>query len=201
MEKTKKKSLWRVMVLLVVVALISSWWLTNSFAKYTLTVSSLDAKARVAQFLSEGSLTFTPFDSIYELTNDATVSTTEESHVHPANSDKVIAPGTGGKYDIDVTSTASGSTEVDVTYNLSFEEVSNDGIPIEYSLDNSTWTSDITSLTYQGTTAQTLYWRWVFNAANDTGVADAIDEADTALGVDGTAQVVIKAHASIVQVD
>jgi len=198
----------RFSLVLLVVALLSTCVISGTFAKYTSTASGSDT-ATVAKwsFKAMGdeiavtgtapTLKFNLFDTI----NDFGTST-EEADVKSG----AIAPGTCGSFEIKVQNTA----EVTVKYTISLEEVNSSDIPLQYSLDNSTWSDSVADLTMTGLTDQTLaigadetshtvYWRWAFEYAEGSAHAGQTDTSDNALGIaaQGTEVPSVKITASI----
>ncbi len=192
MKKNTKKI---ATLLLVAVVAVGSYFVSGTYAKYTSEIAG-DDTASVAKWawninndditsaedVTNG-YTFDLFDTI----NEADTTTTEDD-VHKTSS-KVdrIAPGTGGSFDIDITN----NSEVNATYAINFTETNANNIPIEYSTDDgSTWstvssanvpTTDIN----MGQSSQTLTvkWRWAFTGAQSSNYTSTqTDTTDTALG-------------------
>lgn len=177
MRKNAKKIF--TLLLLAVVA-CGSYFISGTYAKYSRALSGSD-KATVAKFSVSGAglnkeetATFDLFNTLMEADT-----TTAEGNV---KADK-IAPGTGGK----ITATLTNDSEVDVEAVVTLSETNASNVPIEYSLDGSTWdtaanTTKTVNLAYNGKTGDgvsntgdvTVYWRWAFekNTVED----------DTALG-------------------
>lgn len=203
-----KNRMMKVAALLLALTLMTSCFVGGTFAKYTSESAGSDT-ARVAlwKFTLEGAdmtdeFTFNLFDY-----TDANVD------VNGLNdSDKVIAPGTGGYFQIDLVN----NSEVNARYTISFRETNDSNIPLQYSVDGTTWVDSIIEL---GTTAltnvaiemghgaqATIYWRWAFNDT-DTAVTDGsahdgqTNQTDTTLGEAGSATVKITATVTVEQVD
>ena len=174
MQKNLKKL--GILLLLIVVA-IGSYFIAGTYARYTRKLTGSDT-ASVAKFSvsatglnSEQTANINLFSTIKEEDTNS-----EEKNV----ANKKIAPGTGGKF----TTTLTNDSEVDVKASITLEEVNNNNIPIEYSIDGVTWnnaesakrdiTLDHTEKTSGNTSEDvTIYWRWKF---------DSNDSVDTALG-------------------
>lgn len=191
-----RKNTKRAIGLLLILALLATFALTASIARYVST-ASLDDTARVAVFDVgvNNNVTFDLFSASRLRDSDGT---NTETDVWSNNSDKVIAPGTSGKSDFGFRN--NGNTEVTVNAIVRFTATNPNNIPLEYSADGVTWNSDISAVTanvndIQGEETATLYWRWPFS----TGTAG--DEADTALGVAGTATVTVTATVTFTQAD
>lgn len=203
MKKNAKKIF--VMLLLAVVA-SGSYFISGTYAKYSKALSGSDT-ATVAKFSvsatdlgTAASQTISLFDT---LKDDDT--TTDEAHVKTGS--KLIAPGTSGKF----TTTLTNDSEVDVEAVVTLEETNEKNVPIEYSLDGTTWVKvddttkkvELTSanLDYAGKASGTsskdvdVYWRWAFG--DDASVA-----TDTPLGETSPAPTVTtKVVATFTQID
>lgn len=202
MKKNTKKIC--VMLLLAVVA-IASYFVSGTYAKYTRALGGSDT-ATVAKFsVTAGTLNkeqnaeIALFDTIKE--EDTT---SAEKHVKG----NLIAPGTGGKFEIALTN----ASEVDVDAVITLKETANtSNVPIKYSLDGTTWdTADATTktvnLNYVGGTKDsdtiTVYWRWAFEDKTSEENTTKRDTADTDLGEKETAPTVTtKVTATFTQVD
>ena len=208
----RKNKTMRVASGLLVATLLTTSMISGTFAKYTSSASGSD-EARVAKWsfdvgntdiTAENTITFNLFNGVKEADT-----TSNETHLKTTDG-TIIAPGTGGSFEIVLTN----KSEVTAKYAIDFTETnsSNPVIPIEYSTDKKTWTSEIdtldikaddtkTALTYDnGTTTVTVYWRWAYESAQ-TPVRNQSDENDTALGKTGTATVTVTANITATQVD
>ena len=210
----KKNKAMRLASTLLVVALLTACAISGTFAKYTTTATNSDSatvakwslKLNNDEFTSTNAVTFGLFDTVNE-TNLL------DSEKHVVEGD--IAPGTGGSFDLEVTN----ASDVDATYTIKLEETNTSGVPLRYSLDGETWTDSISELTMTGLQNQslakktsdatasadhTVYWRWVFDSAENNAYTmhtDQTDVTDTALGVAGTGTVEIKATITATQVN
>lgn len=195
-QNKKNRSTWAEGLVVLVLAIVTTCLAGFTYAKYSSTVSGNDS-ATVAGWnwqingttLAAGTSTFT-FD-LFNTIKD-TDGTTAETDVTAGK----IAPGTSGNVAIKI----DNVSDVNATYAIVFAAVNADNIPIEYSVDNATWSSDITSINVNatniamtnGTATVTVYWRWAF---------EGNDATDTALGFGGTASVTVTATATFTQVD
>lgn len=122
----------------------------------------------------------------------------DEADVSPIDG-TIIAPGTMGSFVL----TIQNKSQVTAKYSVAFSVTNADNIPVEFSADGGTWDSDISNLNVTdavlaiGSSAVNVpvYWRWVFYTS------DAQDSADTSLGADGTASIVVTANVTATQVD
>jgi len=207
--KVRKNHLLRFASILFLFAMITNIAMTGTLAKYTASATGT-SKANIAQFsvsvagadiASSSSVTVNLFDTVKELTG-GNVSETNESTADVSS--QKIAPGTGGVFEISVVN----NSDVKVTVTFSSVSESLNGVPIQYSTDNSNWTAAGTSLSSKissqtvtidagdtgPVTLATIYWRWPFS------VSSALDKDDTDLGVAG-GQVSVTLTVSAVQVD
>ena len=186
MKKNTKKI---AVLLLVAVVAVGSYFVSGTYAKYTSEFSG-SGSANVAKwswtinnkdFTTAASVseefTFNPFADIKDSDGNA------ETDVD----DDLIAPGTKGEITLDITN----NSEVNATYTVAYTVTNTSNVPLEFSNNGTSWTSDITSLDVStpvnidmngGTATQnTIYWRWVYeNGTGDTLTAN--DATDTALG-------------------
>lgn len=184
-----KKKLSILAVLLLAVA-ISAYSVGGTFAKYTSVINGTSSNARVAKwgFTVDGepasnTFAFNLFDTLYE--EDAE---TAEEDVESSNSDKVIAPGTGGKFTLALANVG----EVNAEYTIDFDVENENNIPIEFKVGNGSWTSSLddisaTAINIGADAEVVIQWRWAFEIEDDdetdgTDESVARDYADTTLG-------------------
>ena len=209
----KKNKMMRMASALLVATLLSTSVIAGTFAKYTSTASGNDV-ATVAKWSftaigediavtgDKSDLKFNLFDTINDTENTA-----KETDVATGK----IAPGTAGSFAI----TVQNTSEVTASYTIGLKETNDSNVPLQYSLDGSTWVDSIDKLTMTDLTNQklnmnsnavshTVYWRWVYEGTTSGAHAGQTDETDTKLGIDakGTAPTVtIEATISATQVD
>lgn len=208
----KKNTMMRLASVLLVAVLMTTCVISGTFAKYTSTVSA-SSTATVAKWSfkvndDEIATTSSPtvkFD-LFTTVNEADTTTTEE-HV----SSNKIAPGTGGSFTIKV----KNDSEVTAQYTITFTETNTDNIPLQYSVDGTTWKDSIAELELTNFTSQTLaigagevshtvYWRWVFDDTTSGAHNGQTDATDTVLGIQAqtTASTVeISMNITVTQVD
>ena len=209
MKNNKQKVL---TIALLVFAAIGSYFIAGTYAKYTSDISGSDS-AGVAKWswtinnstidsvaAANAGYTFNLFDTV----KDSNL-TSDETDVASG----LIAPGTSGSFDIDITN----NSEVNATYAIVFTETNNGSIPIEYSSDGSTWVTTVGSLNVSATainmgassTTKTVYWRWAITGSQSTNYTSTqTDETDTALGFGANtspATVQVTATVTVTQVD
>ena len=209
-ENTKKIAI----VLLVAIIAVGSYFVSGTYAKYTSSIAGND-NANVAKWswtINKTDIN-TYADSIkteaytFDLFN--TIKDTKDSNDETDVAENLIAPGTKGAITIDI----KNNSEVNATYAIAFTETQSNQpegvtrIPVEYSLDGESWTTDITTLKVDATniamgasaTQTTVYWRWVYSTD------DAADIIDTKIGFEANAtnvpNVKVTATVTVTQVD
>ena len=209
MKKNKNKI--ATLLLLAIVA-VGSYFVAGTYAKYTSEIAGSD-NASVAKWAWK--INQEDFKSASDVTRGYTFDlfeTIKEADTTSAETDvgdDLIAPGTGGSFDIAITN----NSEVNATYAVAFTETNESGIPIEYSVDGSTWVSDVSGINVpatainMGQTASTLTvkWRWAFTGNDSTNYTSTqTDATDTALGFaanDTAPTVQVNATVTVTQVD
>ena len=192
-----KNKMMRIAAFLLVAVLLSVCVISGTYAKYTSTIAGSDS-ARVAKWdiqvggvtaNSSDEFTFNLFNTIVDTLNDG-----NETDIAPADG-SIIAPGTKGSFKIEI----ANESEVTAKYAIAFSAVNTAGIPVQFSTDGTTWTSDITTLNVadtqieiDGSASVTVYWQWVF---------DGNDTTDTNLGLAGSATIAVTASVTATQVD
>ena len=184
MEKKRNKALTLTLVLLLLV-MVTLGTLGGTFAKYTSSATGTDS-ARVAKwsFTVEDEDIVTTDEFVIDLFN------TTYDYVKSAGTDNVVAPGTSGEFELNLTN----GSEVDADYVIDYEVTNAAGIPIQFSVDGNNWSDTLAqatgTLTSNGeATAVTIQWKWV----TDT------DAADTELGAKGTDTITVKATVTATQ--
>lgn len=175
----KRNKFFMLGIVTVLVAVLSLTFVSNTFAKYTSTVTGNDT-AKVAKwaFECDGSafglsvptspVTFNLLETRYD--SDGSSAETDVKN-------DLIAPGTQGKFDIVLTN----KSEVTATYKIDFT-VDEAGVPLQWSTDGTNWTDELADITVPvklametGSDTVVVYWRWAFNSGNDS--------LDTSLGI------------------
>ncbi len=180
------------------VAILSLTLVSGTYAKYTSTVSGEDS-ATVAKWgfevnsealnLGSEELTFNLFDTILDTKDNL-----DEADV--ANGK--IAPGTKGSFAFSI----KNASEVTAQYELFLEVTNENNIPLVFKVDSGKVTPGATALK-TGTlaikakaTTITVEWEWPFEATSPN-----TDEADTVLGIGGTATITVTAKLVFTQID
>ena len=200
MNTMKKRSIMiRVMAVLSVVMMFTMCFVGGTFAKYTSSGSGFDS-ATVAKWsfnvggtdiATENSFTFNLFNTVKD-TGGA-----NEDDINPADG-SIIAPGTQGSFELVLTN----ASQVTAQYAIDYTVTNTNNIPVEFSVDGTHWSSELTDVTASdetklaansGTTTITVQWKWKFNGGDDS--------YDTALGKDGAATLTVAAAVTATQVD
>lgn len=180
------------------VTLLALFLVASTYAKYTSTATGSDV-AKVAKWsfkvggqdiTKSTEIEFNLFDTITNGDADENKEATVEAGVKKAveGEDPLIAPGTGGAFEMEVENASEVAAEYKVTYSC---EKTDANIPIQFSYDKQTWYDDITALSDLTTkklnygetgTTQKIYWRWVFEKMDGSEVDTARDQMDTKIG-------------------
>lgn len=177
MNTMKKRSIMiRVMAVLSVVMMFTICFVGGTFAKYTSSGSNSDSatvakwsfKVGETDIATSNSFKFDLFDTVKD-TGGA-----NETDINPADR-SIIAPGTQGSFALVLTN----ASQVTAQYAIDYTVTNTNNIPVEFSVDGTHWSSELTDVTASdetklaansGTTTITVQWRWVFE--NYTKVAD-----------------------------
>lgn len=204
MKDNKRTKAVLIVVLIVILGLII---IAGSYARYVTTMTGADT-ATVAKFKVGSNTTSETFDLFTTAVKEVDGSTAEADVAEGK-----IAPGTGGKFKVDLTN----DSDVTVDYTLSLKEKSNtSNIPVEYSLDGTTYVTaakfaELASSkgqlaigsTKQTTTSVTIYWRWAIEGSSSTNYTTAqTNEKDTELGQTAVAPTLtVEVSSTFTQVD
>ncbi len=206
MKKNTKKI---ATMLLVAVVAVGSYFVSGTYAKYT-SGSTGTATARVAKWefkvsgnniSANNTFTFNLFDTL----NEEDTTTVESDVVAANDTDKIIAPGTGGSFDI----VLLNSSEVSAKYGIDYTVTNNSSIPVEFKVGDGAWSSSLTDvvadnvttkLTPNGGTATiTVNWRWAYERGDAPHTTE--DANDTILGNAGTGTITVQADVTATQID
>lgn len=168
----------------LLMTLVATSLVSNTFAKYTSTFSGNDTAVVANWDVSDGNAlaSFDIFDvsKIYDIngTTDYTTNGTDDTDVANGTDNGIIAPGTWGKFSY----TLSNKSDVNATYSVTYT-VNEKDVPLKWSVDGTTWTEDLENVTNKainmGTENETItiYWKWDF-----AGTGTQTDTTDTTLG-------------------
>ena len=177
----KKNRMMRLAAFLLVCVLLTTSVISGTYAKYVSTATATDTASVAKWQINVGTvniaqkdtqvITFGLFDTINDTKDDGT-----ETHV----SSGLIAPGTKGAFDVTITNNSEVHANIKAT--LSAVETNGD-IPIQYSVDGTTWKANLADLSVDkdlapgASTEVKVLWQWVYE------VNDAGNTADTLLGI------------------
>lgn len=187
----------RIVAILAVTMMFTLCFVGGTFAKYTssstgtdsATVAKWDIKVNSVNIATTDTFTFDLFKTI----TDSDLSSAE-TDMDPVDG-TIIAPGTSGKFDIVI----KNDSQVNATYAIDYSVTNTNSIPVQFSVDGTTWKTDINELDVTGvaidmgaTTTVTVQWKWIF---------DGDDVIDTNLGSAATATLKVDAKVTATQVD
>ena len=203
----KKNKLSRLAILVLALVIVSMMIISGTYSKYTssatgtdsVAVAKWDIKLNTAQIATGSAETVdvSLFDTIVDTANGVA-----ETDVDETQTDKLIAPGTKGEFDLVLVN----DSEVNATADVNLSVTNASSIPLEYSTNGTTWSSTIADANVSGaalsmnggTTTVTIYWRWVYSS----GAVG--DNADTVLGIAARTtrpEVTVSAQVVATQVD
>lgn len=209
--KTNRSPMMRVACAMLIACLLMSCTVFGTMANYISTANGSDTTSvakwefhvgttNIAQSTTQ-TFTFDLFNTINEADTEATEDSVKAG---------LIAPGTGGSFVLDV----KNLSEVDAKYTLELTETNASNVPIQYSLDKTTWKDDMSAINTahvdeaiaktNGATSITVYWRWCFDGTDTGAHAGQTDASDTALGIAGQTSapaVTVKANVTAEQVN
>ena len=171
--KNKKNKRTLLAVLLVLLIVVTSAFI-GSFAKY-ITSRTVSDSARVAKF---------------GLGIPGTIDLFSDSYTNvQADTDgqKIIAPGTEGQYQFEVTGSSEVAYTVSANVSVVYSDEWDDYTPLLFSINGTTWTSfadfqtdlstALASKTLEPnaayTSTQTIYWKWPFHTSAGDDVKDS----------------------------
>ena len=218
MKKENNKTV-KLAVLVLALAMMGMILVSGTFAKYT-TEATGTSSARVAKWsifvgdkdivaATDKTITIDLFKTILDTNTTSGELDAAETDVKAGTATQaIIAPGTGGEFDIDITN----KSEVNAKATIKFELTNGNNIPLEFKVGNGTWksaadfnnsTEDLASLAMESTSATTtkVQWRWAYETGTVTNGVAAGDPADTALGQAGTATAEVKVTVTATQVN
>lgn len=190
-----------IITIALILALIALILVASSYAKYISSGAGSDT-ARVAKWsFKVGNNDIVATDT-FEFDLFKTITDTEgttETDVVSANSDKVIAPGTSGSFEL----VLENKSEVSAKYGIEYTIENTESIPVQFSVNGGeTWTDSLTNViandadtklaANNGSKTITVQWRWAY---------EGNDATDVTLGKDGTAKLKVIAKVTATQID
>ena len=172
----------------VFVALVSLTLVSNTWAKYTSSVTGTDT-ARFAKW-SWSYAKDASNNVLIDLFNDTKVCELDvhnepwiEPDLHVAQGQALVAPGTGGMFKLQVTNNS------EVTGKVSFNfKVTGADVPFEFKIDEGEWSDTLSNLSSENvamgaTKTVTIYWRWLYERGTTDAEKEANNKQDTDLGI------------------
>ena len=149
----------RIASVLLVAVLLSTCAIFSTFAKYASTSSGSDT-ARVAKWSIEvedteigvAGPTTVKFD-LFQTVNDTGNAANDEDVKDGTGDTHIIAPGTAGSFEI----TIENLSEVNAKYTITLEETNPSELPLQYSVDGTTWKDSIAELVMTELTNQSIW--------------------------------------------
>lgn len=195
----KKNIAMRLASLVLMCTIVTSCFVSSTFAKYTSTVTGTGT-ARVAKW----DVTVNGQKETAEV--DVFTHADANTMVTGADGKKIIAPGTQGSFNV----VLSNKSEVTAAFDMSATTVNEAGVPLQWSVDGTNWEDDFADLGVAGLTGniaiggadvtKTFYWKWAFDAT-DNPADGQTDATDTTLGIAGTATPTVSLSAVFTQVN
>ena len=175
----------KLIAILLLVAMISLVLLSGTYAKYTSDASG-SSTATVAKWQIKANGTdITVDDATIAFNLFETINDTGNTAVETDVINNKIAPGTSGKFELNI----ENLSEVTAEYSIDFVLTNTSNIPIEFSTDGTTWTNSITAPAEKSLAVGapedtiTIQWRWAFNGTDSTNYQTTQnDVTDTTLG-------------------
>jgi hypothetical protein len=201
----KKNRMMRIAAFLLVAALLSICVVSGTYAKYTSEITGTDT-ARVAKWDFKVGGETAGVNNVFMFELFKTITDTDgsaETDINPTDG-QIIAPGTQGNFVINL----KNDSEVTAEYTVDFKETKTAAIPIQYSLDGTTWgTMDsidvktAVKVAIGGSASITVYWRWAFERGTTDSEKSANNALDTKLGMASEIKVAVTATITVEQVD
>lgn len=190
----KKNIAMRVASLVLMCTIVTSCFVSSTFAKYTSSAKGSDSVTVAKWAVSAGGTDITQADTVsfdlFGTVLDSDYTTTEQNVATGTDGKTLVAPGTSGKFVM----TVANNSEVDAEYSLTLTETNANSVPIQYSADGNDWEDELSAINIidKGLNRNTnenitVYWRWVFDAEETSGAHDGqTNKTDTNLGAYGT---------------
>ena len=136
--------------------------------------------------------------TVYELNIDNEPGT--EADLHVSQNQALVAPGTGGKFELKVTNNSEVTGKVSFDFN-----VSGASIPLEFKVDSGSWTSTLSDVSSENVAigaskTVTIYWRWLYERGTTDAEKETNNSQDTTLG-NASNTVIVDVKINFEQVD
>ena len=172
-EKPKNKIAILITLLLLLVAVASTFM--GTLAKYV-SSNTVSEEARAAKFEFNAPTTISLFSDSY---NNVTADEAGK---------KIVAPGTSGQYEFEVSGTSEVAFMVNVEIVVNYSDEWNGYEPLEFSIDGQTWTdfeqykddlayaltSEVLPPNTPYSSTQTIHWRWPFSVSSENDLKDTL---------------------------
>lgn len=199
----KKYSVLKIIMYLILITNITLIAISGTYAKYTSSSQVNFGYAHIAKWkvlinetdISTGVdvIELNLFDCIYD--SDGSSYETDVQNISLVDeftgetlTESMIAPGTSGNGTI----TIENDSNVNVKYEIEFNEHNDENVPVEYSIDNVNYykaddladviNNNSEKINYGASKIIQLYWRWQYEG-DGTNSYNQTDETDTVIGV------------------
>lgn len=195
----KKNIAMRVASLVLMCTIVTSCFVSSTFAKYTSSVSGQDSVTVAKWDINING------DDIEGMTNSQEFAIFDTITNSNANGESVkenmIAPGTEGSFNFAIQNSSDVKAKYTVSFTVDQSALGGKTIPFEYSVDGgSSWENSLanvadTVIEIGATSNVTVKWRWAFDSGADAN--------DTAIGVlaQSAKQITVTATITATQVD
>lgn len=205
----KKSTFMRTAGIMLVLCLILSCTVFGTMAKYTSEIEGNDTAVVASWKINVGSQDITTVTDPLTFNLFSTIKDSDGSAEADVTGTKTVAPGTSGSFDLEI----ENASQVTARYTVELTESDGNTIPLQYSVDGTTWVDSVAELTMTELTDNTLaigatetvtvQWRWAYEGGEGYH-AGQTDGTDTTLGVNAQtapASVTITAKVIAEQVD
>lgn len=199
-----------IVAVLVALVAVTTYSVSGTYAKYTDTFTGTSDTARVAKWAfeltnKEDSATKLDKTFTFDLFKALKEADGSSAETDVTSTDTVIAPGTGGKVELDL----FNDSEVNAQYKVEYTVTNAGGIPVEF-FDGENWVTALPSnadakfvaINSGATETVTIQWRWAFEGTDSENYKDSqTDDTDTDLGTAHSATIKVEAKVIVEQVD
>ncbi|MBR6689456.1 MAG: hypothetical protein IKL68_05520 [Clostridia bacterium] len=171
----KQKTLIKLMSIVVLAIMTTTILVSGTYAKYTTVASGINSTVVAKWSFMVGEQDITVLGSedelVFDLFNTASIKDSDGGVENDVEAG-VIAPGTTGSFEFVLKNTSDVTAKYDIKLTSN-----NENIPIEYSIDGATWTSNLAELVMSeeiiigGTKNVMVQWKWPFNDETDASLS------------------------------
>lgn len=197
----KKNIAMRVASLVLMCTIVTSCFVSSTFAKYTSSASGSDTvtvakwafKVGDDDITKTNTVSFDLFSTITEVGGGAETDVNKDS-----DGNLMLAPGTQGGFSFTLENTSDVTAEYAITFNVE----GGDDIPFEYSTDGTNWVTTLanvstTKVAIGGTATPKVYWRWPYDKTQALSGYTGTDAGDTAIGIAAQTAATVEVTATI----